>query len=225
LDFFVVSKGISHLVKKCNILPNTQSRLFDHKAVTLEFIESKPPVCIPTISPRINNDPDINIVVEISAMETYITYCNEYDENRKSELLRNLGCCRAILRKAGLDPVFAGGGGDYIDADIDERNRSLTEIRDILSTFDLVFLQNCQLVVDNDDFLELLINNIRNDVIGYQAFVLQMQKKAKREIELKLEKLKKTENSDFVKINELERELTVINDTEISFCFRKILSF
>jgi exonuclease III len=30
LDFFVVSKGISHLVKKCNILPNAQSRLFDH---------------------------------------------------------------------------------------------------------------------------------------------------------------------------------------------------
>jgi hypothetical protein len=25
LDFFIVSKGISHLVKKCNILPNTQS--------------------------------------------------------------------------------------------------------------------------------------------------------------------------------------------------------
>jgi exonuclease III len=191
LEFFVVSKGISHLVKKCNILPNTQSRLFDHKAVTLEFTESKPPVCIPTISPRINNDPDINFIVEISPLEMYITYCNEYDENRKSELLRNLGRCRAILRKAGPDPIFAGGGGDYINADIDKRNRSLTEFRDILATFELAFLQNSQLNVDNDDFLELLINNIRNDVIGYQAFILQMQKKAKRDLEIKLDKLKK----------------------------------
>ncbi len=114
-----------------------------------------------------NNDPDINLIVEISALETYVTYCSEYDENRKSELLRNLGRCRASLRKAGPDPVFAGGGGDYINADIDKRNRNLTEIRDILANFDLAFLQNSELIVDNDDFLELLINNIRNDVIGY----------------------------------------------------------
>jgi hypothetical protein len=221
LDFFVVSKGISHLVKKCNILPNTQSRLFDHKAVILEFTESKPPVCIPTILPRINNDPDINLIVEISAMETYITYCNVHDENRKYELLRNLDRCRAILRKAGPDPIFAGGGGDYIN----ERNRSPTEIREILATFDLAFLQNSQLIVDNDDFLELLINNIRNDVIGYQAFILQMQKKAKRDLELKLDKLKKARDCDYVKISELEKELTVINDTEKSYILEKYSAF
>ncbi len=82
-----------------------------------------------------------------------------------------------LLRNAGPDPVFAGGGGDYVNTNIDDRNRSIAEIRDILDTFDLNFLQNSNLTVDNDDFLELLINNIRNDVIGYQAFILKTQKK------------------------------------------------
>ncbi len=62
-------------------------------------------------------------------------------------------------------------------------------------------------------------------MIGYQAFVLQMQKKAKRELELKLDKLKKAGNCDYVKISELERELTVINDTEISYVLEKYLAF
>jgi hypothetical protein len=130
-----------------------------------------------------------------------------------------------LLRNAGPDPVFAGGGGDYVNTNIDDRNRSIAEIRDILDTFDLNFLQNSNLTVDNDDFLELLINNIRNDVIGYQAFILKTQKKCKLDLKARIDILKNAENCDFEKLSELEKELTVINDTEISFILEKYSAF
>ncbi len=61
--------------------------------------------------------------------------------------------------------------------------------------------------------------------VQYQAFILQMQKKAKRDLETKIEKLKKERDAVFIKIGELEKELTVINDTEISYILEKHSAF
>ncbi len=35
INFFVISKNIASKIHKCNILPTVQSKLFDHKAITL----------------------------------------------------------------------------------------------------------------------------------------------------------------------------------------------
>jgi hypothetical protein len=59
------------------------------------------------------------------------------------------------------------------------KNRLITEIGEIFSAFDLYTLQNSPLSVENDEFLELLIDNIRNDVIDYEGFIFQTQKKVK----------------------------------------------
>ena len=36
IDFFIISKNIVSKIRKCDILPTVQSKLFDHKAVTLK---------------------------------------------------------------------------------------------------------------------------------------------------------------------------------------------
>jgi len=41
LDYFVISNNIIPLVNECCIKPSVQSRLFDHKAVTLDFSAPK----------------------------------------------------------------------------------------------------------------------------------------------------------------------------------------
>ncbi len=48
----------------------------------------------------------------------------------------------------------------------DSKNRLITEIGEIFSAFDLDTFPNSPLSVYNDEFLKLLSNNIRIDVIG-----------------------------------------------------------
>ncbi len=70
----VLSKNIVPKIKKCDILPTVQSKLFDHKAICINFNRTKLPVTIPTVSPKIVNDPDLPILVEIAVLEIYTRY-------------------------------------------------------------------------------------------------------------------------------------------------------
>ena len=41
IDFFIISNSIAPAVTECDIMPGLQSKLFDHKAITLEFNKKK----------------------------------------------------------------------------------------------------------------------------------------------------------------------------------------
>jgi exonuclease III len=53
IDFFLVSVDVMQNVENCFIKENTQSKLFDHKAITLDFNKSKPPSSRPNITNNI----------------------------------------------------------------------------------------------------------------------------------------------------------------------------
>jgi hypothetical protein len=110
LDFFLISRDIAESVSECDISPCVQSKLFDHKAITLSFANKKPAVTIPTVSPKILNDPDLEIVIKLSIIEVYTRYRIDLNEQQSQEILGILGRCRKLLRDAGPDPTFAGGG-------------------------------------------------------------------------------------------------------------------
>jgi len=85
LDFFLVSNNIVPLVNDCSVKSSVQSRLFDHKAILLNFHNKKVMSSRPNISNKILKDPDLDIVVEIACLECY---CTNLENN---EILRNTG--------------------------------------------------------------------------------------------------------------------------------------
>jgi hypothetical protein len=221
IDFFVVSKNIFSKVQKCDILPTVQSKLFDHKAVVLSFDKIKPAVTIPTITPKIVNDPDLALIVEISTIEIYTRYSTAPTAEQRQVSLGILGRCRRLLREAGPDPAFAGGGGNYVNNDIDQRIRNIDQIRYLLNNFNLNIIQNGVMSIPDDEFLEILINDLRNEVVSYQTFILNIQKEIRDKIVKKIRKQKTELNMQVEVLAELENELRSMDENELNFVCEK----
>ncbi len=171
LDFFLVTNNIIPLVNDCNIKNSVQSRLFDHKAITLNFNDKKVLSSRPNISNKILKDPDLDTVVEIACLDCY---CTNLENN---EVLRNagnrlIGRAHALLREAGPDPSFL----PYAHArlkDMDKRNILMARLNTTMENLRNLNLTLQQLNIDDASFMEVLINGLRNDLILYQAFVFK----------------------------------------------------
>jgi exonuclease III len=214
LDFFIISNSIVPQVNKCWIKPHVQSRLFDHKAVVLDFCAVPAASSRPNISNKILSDPDIDTVVELSALECYATYL-EVGNPIKEPALRMVGEVLGILREAGPDPSFLPySHAALLDADariqlMDRKDLIMRELRDLnLDTFPLT--------IDDDDFMEILINSVRNSVISYQSFISKNVALSKKNIEKKLKDLKTNVIANFNEISQLELDLRNINESEIN---------
>jgi hypothetical protein len=117
LDYFIISNNIVPLVNACYIKPHVQNRFFDHKAVVLDFTVKRSVSSRPNISNKILNDPDLDTIVEISAIECYALYLNE-DNPIKPAALRLVGEATATIREAGPDPCFSAySHATLMDAD------------------------------------------------------------------------------------------------------------
>ncbi len=66
LDYFLISTDISQKLENCTIKQNMQSKLFDHKAVVLDFNKFKLQSSRPNISDSILRDPDLDSVVALA---------------------------------------------------------------------------------------------------------------------------------------------------------------
>jgi hypothetical protein len=126
LDFFRVSKKIIGNVEECYIGNNTLSKLFDHKAIFLNFSKAKTGSIRPTISNSILRDPDIDFVVKLASLECYGQHIE--DEITRENSLRKIGACFKKLRDMGPDPEHI----EYAHADlmdVDTRIRLRAELR------------------------------------------------------------------------------------------------
>jgi hypothetical protein len=220
----LVSKNISNGISICDIKPNVQSKMFDHKAIVLDFKAPPPKVTIPTISSKIINDACVALLVEISALETFLTYSAELTELVKAERLAVLGRCRKLLRDLGPDPGIADGGNLHAGAANEDREEKIQEIKNLLSAFVHNQIFNSELIIPADEFFETYVNNIRNDVISHQSYVTELKKRAKNDLIVRIEKLKKS-YTDIDEITRLEQKLCNINEVEISYLMQKNKTF
>ncbi len=207
----------------CHIKPNVQSRLFDHKAVELDFTVKPSASSRPNISNKILNDPDLDTVVEISALECYALYLNE-DNPIKPAALRLVGEASATIREAGPDPCFS----PYSHAtllDTDARNLLMARLELTIGNFRDLNLENALLSISYDNFMEILINGIRNSVISYQSFVSKTVAMSKKNIEKNLENLKTDVVNNFDRISQLELDLRNINESELNAKLEKNPNF
>ncbi len=110
LDFFIVSTAIVDQIKKCQIEPAKQNKLFDHKAVTISF---KPPPKVirpPTISREILHDPELELVVRLCVADTYIIHSDTLQADEKTRLSNQIGNAKKLTGKLGYkSPSFYRG--------------------------------------------------------------------------------------------------------------------
>jgi exonuclease III len=187
LDFFLISKTIAESVADCIIKPAVQSKLFDHKAISVYFAKKKPASSRPNISDRILRDPDVEIVVKLANYECYIQSCA--NQAVRNNLLRLVGRGFSLLREAGPDPSLI----EYSYAellDVDARNRIMQDLRQVMLDLDEANIQELETNIEDDLFMEFLMNNIRNEVISYQSFVCKTIEKSEKNLIAKIKGLK-----------------------------------
>jgi hypothetical protein len=169
IDFFIVSKSIVNLVSSCHIKPAVQSKLFDHKAVLLDFNKKKARSSRPTISNKILCDPDVEIIGKLASFECYALHLHN-NLKVKGRVQRKIGLCFKLLREAGPDPrVITYSHATTLD--LDTRDGIMTQINGLIREIELEELHTLRIDLEADMFLEFLMNNFRNEIISYQSFI------------------------------------------------------
>jgi hypothetical protein len=135
----------------------------------------------PSISHKILRDPDLDLVVGLAVADTYLASTAVLTPNVKNALSISIGTAMDALRKSGPSD-FHLTPGDRTEAESLQRAGIIAGIRETLEVFPFAQLQTGPLVSDNgvnpdDNFMEGLINNIRNHVISHQTFMLKECKK------------------------------------------------
>ncbi len=106
--------------------------------------------------------------MRLASYECYVL--NSVDDVEKNRLLNAIGTGYGLSRSAGPDPL----NPSYMHAnliDLNDREPMIANLREIVRQLEDSGIEDRELVVDDDIFLELLINHIRNEVINYQAFI------------------------------------------------------
>jgi hypothetical protein len=222
LDFFLVSKNIMGNVEECYIGNNMLSKLFDHKAIFLSFNKATSYSTRPTISNGILRDPDLDFVVKLASLECYGQSVE--DEIIRENTLRRIVICLKKLRDMGLDPEHI----EYAHADlmdVDVRTRLRAELRLAMDKLDELNLPAIDTRMEEDEFLELMINNIRNEVISYQSFITKTITKSFTALNKKILSLKQNFEQNFTEICELELKLREINEIKINSILEKNSNF
>jgi hypothetical protein len=154
----------------------------------LDFNKKKPQSSRPNISNSILRDPDLDFVVALAYYECYAHAT--INENLRNAALQWIGIGFSKVREAGPDPSHI----EYMHAnllDYDVRVRLKVEVRLILDELEDLNLPAFPLNVDDDDFLELLMNNVRNEVISYQSFFSKTVNMSFKNFTEKIEALKR----------------------------------
>ncbi len=199
-----------------------QSKLFDHKAILLSFKPCATKNTRPVISEKILRDPDIEIVVKLASYECFLQ--NAADIVNKNRLLPYIGNCFRLLRQAGPDPNYVEYAfGKLLDVDV--RTGIIQELRQVMTMLEEEGIPEMASTVDDDIFLETLMNNVRNEVISYQAFIFKTVNESYDNLLKSIDVLKASYTENFIEISELELKLREINEIRINSILEKNCNF
>jgi hypothetical protein len=230
IDFFLVNKSLLPNITDTYVHPNLQSKMFDHKAIHLTFVPTRPPgTTRPSISHKILCDPDLDLVVGLAVADTYLASTSVLTPNVKNALSISIGSAMDALRKSGPSD-FHLTPGDRSEADSIQRAGVIAGIRETLENFPLNQLQTGPLTSINDvnpddNFMEGLINNVRNHVISHQTFALKESKKNRSNLVKRLKILHLDPANNLDEINELETFLNSSIDAELRHELDKLSGF
>ena len=216
IDFFVVSNNLIDQIKKCSISPNLQNKMFDHKAVHLSFRAPSKVIRTPTISRSLLNDPDIDIIVKLAIFETYLHHTAELTDANRRQLLTMIGTSKQEIINAGPDSNILPLGHRSAHEEL-VRSGILAGIKDRLEMVPIELMSGGVFRdgLEDDLFMETLVNNIKNECIGYQAFISRTVKNSMAQMFATLEDLKLNFQQNSTAIFELERKLDQVQDCKL----------
>jgi hypothetical protein len=210
IDFFLISNELLNTKFECSIFPALLASCFDHKPILLSFLNNGNGARLGkkklTIFESTLRDPDLDIVIWYTVLETYLLHFN-VDPDLTAELettLSNCGTVRQLLRDAGPDKSYYYN--ELTAEKLQIRINNLACINSIMDMLDLTLVHNFQLSISEDLFMEVLLNNLRNEITSYQAFI---EKFKNQEFQSLLEQLKAT--TDPEKADRLEFKLTQLH--------------
>jgi exonuclease III len=213
LDFFLISDSLVNVVTSCDIKDTLQNKLFDHKAVELKLnVKKDVRVNRQFIDNKILNSDVIDIVVHCAVAESYVQHMR--NNPHRAGLMNNIGQLKLIIFNLGLH-WRDKPGEETSEDEIRAREGLLDRARYLMQNLDIRVFEIAELDCDRDIFMEILINNVRNDTCSYQAFFLNEKKKKFKEGITKLRSLKSnySENADRIKV--LENSLNIAVDLEL----------
>ena len=146
----------------------------------LSFVKNNRVIRSPRIRDSILQDPDLDIVVWAAAAECYITNFSliQVGEDDIRSALEMVGNIRTLLREAGPSEIYYNN--DELNAEtLANRTRCLIRIRSVISTHPIEIFHLFSLSVEDDIFMESLVNNVRNEVTSYQNFLGKFKNKKK----------------------------------------------
>jgi hypothetical protein len=178
IDFFLISDFLLSISNKCYISPSVNTLLFDHKSIFLSFDVSK---TRPNhyINPTIFKHPRFEAVVATAVVETYLQHADVHQEDvdidqgllHVGRLIEKITQCNNIE----FNIYFDNTGTDYAT----EYDRASNELHYLVDTLpDPERLNEISVTCDPDIFLEVLMGNIRNALLSFQAW-LQKTKNAR----------------------------------------------
>jgi exonuclease III len=213
IDFFLISESLIQCVTSCTISDTLQNRLFDHKAIRLELnVKKLKPVIKQKINNKILNSDVIDIVVKSTVADTYLQHAPGV-QNRNEQSL-TVGRIKNAIFDLGLS--WRDKPGEEVpEKDIRAREGLLANTRYLMSTIDMIVLENAALSCEDDIFMEVLINNVRNEVCSYQAFYLNEIKKKFYDGIKRLQFYKKNYEINAVEIAQLEKQLNDYADRDM----------
>jgi exonuclease III len=223
IDFFLVSRNWIPVTNECFIAEALQCKLFDHKAIVFSTKKkNNKPGPIDCITKSIVNSPLTEFIVELALYESYLQnmrFSRPYTEQFKNNCLIIIGRNKLKIRE--ISPLIFSqlGPEDYNHPQV---SQVIAEIRADLADLGSLGIEDCQLDVENDLFLEILINNIRNDVLSFQRFVSKKRCEQTKNALVHLSDLKLNYAQNVEEIQSLEKK---INDFQDQIMLNKIEKF
>jgi exonuclease III len=216
LDFFLVSTGMLNNIHECKIECGLQNSLFDHKAISVMIGRRqgnfKQKHVIKSSVTEIDN---VEVIVNATVAETYLLHAapgqfTEVDLNRKLRLVGE------IKRDVKLLPVpyKFWPMNSYQENDVLARAISLESLQNKVIRLNIDDLRRLQLTTDDLTFMEVLLNNIRNDILSFQAFFFKWRKRTITGMETNLKRLKNDYMTNYDAIFESELRLNSYKDEE-----------
>ena len=184
IDFFLTNLDVYNdsqiqipfFITDCDIAQTLQSRIFDHKAIILELngITSGPTIRSPTISHNYVNDELMDPIVKLAICETYLHHTGpaSLETNNK---LRSIGRCKKLIRDAGL-PLHMRPESEINPDTVEAREALIELINELAANLDMDNLLENVNLTDPGSLLEIILNNIRNEVVSYQTFMSRSEK-------------------------------------------------
>jgi hypothetical protein len=193
-----------------------QNKMFDHRAVIICFKDPPKIIKQATVSRELLSDPDLELYVGLSIADTYLIHTSAIELEEKNALAIRVGTAKMNLRRAGPDKKYFHDG---FRSELEENIRAgrLGEVREVLDEFPFNVLQEGGYLdnINDDWFMETLVNNIRNECISYQTFLAKTVKESTSAITKKLVELKSDYIGNLVQIDNLQHRLDSIIDNTL----------